>query len=88
MQGAANSRTVKHKNKRWKIKTIRKHSDLAQDYKNGDYDRITYEMQKGKLLQSPMIDNMTVFTRPNRRGQGFGIFFTSFETYFQNYSFS
>ena len=43
----ANSRTVKHKNKLWKIKTIRKHSDFAQDYKNGDYDTITNEVQKG-----------------------------------------
>ena len=51
---------------------MRKHSDLAQDYKNGDYDWITYEIQKGKLLQFSY-----VFTQPKRRGKNFALYFTS-----------
>ena len=34
-QGAANMRMVKHKNKMWKIKTRKEHSEYGQDYQYG-----------------------------------------------------
>ena len=38
LQVAANVKIVKHKNKRWKIKTRKEHSEYGHDYQNGDVE--------------------------------------------------